>query len=488
MKRFTLSLALFTTALTFALSGTAMAAWKTESAGGFSQVHIYTPSKTASPIGSGRSLMIVLHGCTQSASAFKTAKLDAAADQYGMVIAAPEAQYKAGFLCWDYWNTVKSRTSRDYKNLIDLATTLKGRSDMNIDAAQVYIAGLSSGGAFAMQTGCLAPDVFAGMVLVGAPSAGTSSNGAFSHESSYSQTAQRCKGYAGSYASHFDTQLTISAAGTSDFTVPQAYGPQNAKAMATIYGISINPVQVNAITKAKESLYAQNRVSQLELTGEGHAWPGGAGASGSYIGSASINLGVYAAKFLSENSVRATGSNNGGDNGGDDDTGDNNDGGDTGDQVDTSCASVTASAAAHVAAGLATSTTSRFWWTNYTTYKTTGDQKSITGSSVTLFIGADGKGYVDDPNTCTDDSGDTNDGGTDDGVDNGDDNSGGTTWTCTESTSSNYAHIQAGRAQVCNSWYACATGSGESLGLNNIFSTTTLAQTADGYYEKGSCY
>lgn len=60
-------------------------------------------------------------------------------------------------------------------------------------------------------------------------------------------------------------------------------------------------------------------------------------------------------------------------------------------------------------------------------------------------------------------------------------------YACTESTASNYSHVGAGRAYVCNSWYTCATGSGENMGLYNTYTTTTLAQTAEGYYEIGSC-
>jgi hypothetical protein len=47
--------------------------------------------------------------------------------------------------------------------------------------------------------------------------------------------------------------------------------------------------------------------------------------------------------------------------------------------------------------------------------------------------------------------------------------------------------VKAGRALVCNSWYACAVGSGTNLGLNNTYTYTTLAETAENHYEQGSC-
>ena len=119
-----------------------------QSLGGFTKVNIYTPDSTSS-IGQGKALMIVLHGCVQSVDAYLTANLESAAESHGMVIAVPDAMNKAGYSCWSYWQGTKSRTSGDYKNLISLATTLTGDSSRGIDPDQVYIAGLSSGAAFA---------------------------------------------------------------------------------------------------------------------------------------------------------------------------------------------------------------------------------------------------------------------------------------------------------------------------------------------------
>jgi poly(3-hydroxybutyrate) depolymerase len=57
---------------------------------------------------------------------------------------------------------------------------------------------------------------------------------------------------------------------------------------------------------------------------------------------------------------------------------------------------------------------------------------------------------------------------------------------CTATTASNYAHVQAGRATT-NNIYAYAVGSGENMGLYNLFYTTTLAETSSGYFEVGDC-
>ncbi len=307
-KILTLSLGIVVTII----CGSANAAqWKTESLGGFTSVNTYVP-ETTSPIGNGRSLLIVLHGCFQPISNFKTANLDKAADEYGMIVAVPDAVYKEGFQCWGYWTGTISRESKDYKNVINLAKNLIENSTYDIDPNQVYISGISSGGAFAMTVGCLAPDIFAGMGLDAAPSAGTSSNGALNNkEGSPELTASRCEGYAGAYANHFNTQITSTAYGTKDggfAGVNIGYALQNAEAMAIIYDVSQTDEEneIQGFSDVIEKLWTDGRVSMVEFGEVAHAWPGGSGASGSYIDGSSANYGLYLGKFFSENNKRVT--------------------------------------------------------------------------------------------------------------------------------------------------------------------------------------
>ncbi len=275
------------------------------SIGGFNNVHIYTP-ETSSSIGSGKSLMLVLHGCVQPINNFLTAKLEDAAEEYGMVIAVPDAMNKAGFSCWSYWQGTISRNSADYKNLIDLANSLSNDSSRNIDANQIYIAGLSSGASFANTTACLAPDVFAGMGISAGPSIGTSSNGALGPCES-ADVKSRCESYGGSNSQYFETQIASIAQGDSDSTVNQCYNQQNSDGMAAVYGVN----QLSGTTTisegsrtAQETRWQDGRVSMLWLNGTDHAWSGGEGASGGYISSASINYASYLGKYFSDNNRR----------------------------------------------------------------------------------------------------------------------------------------------------------------------------------------
>lgn len=280
--------------------------WTTQALGGFSQVDIYTPDSYSS-IGQGRALLIVLHGCTQAISAFRGANLEDAAEQYGMVVAVPDAVNKAGFACWSYWQGTISRNSGDYRNLIQLANALTGDSARQIDGAQVYIAGLSSGATFAHTTACLAPDIFAGVGVSAGPSIGTSSSGAIGTCES-APVASRCRSYAGSFASHFSTQLGSFAQARNDTTVNTCYNRQNAEGMADVYGVSELPgttqVGDGSGRTVEQSLWQDQRLSLIWFDNVGHAWSGGPGASGSFISGNSINYASYLGAFFSANNRR----------------------------------------------------------------------------------------------------------------------------------------------------------------------------------------
>ncbi len=279
--------------------------------GGFNKVHIYTPD-SLSPIGEGKSLLILLHGCVQPINNYLTAQLETAAEAYGMVIAVPDAKNKAGFSCWSYWQGAISRTAGDYKNLINLANAMSGDGARNIDPQQVYISGLSSGAAMSAQTACLAPDIFAGVAPSAGPTIGTSSNGAITTCETVSSNTfkSRCEGYAGSAVSHFRTQIAVIGHGSADSTVNTCYNQQNANGFAAVYGETQTAI-VNSIIEgtghtASERLWTNNRIAMLWFDNLDHSWSGGIGASGDYVASNSINFASYLGEFFAQNNQRVS--------------------------------------------------------------------------------------------------------------------------------------------------------------------------------------
>jgi hypothetical protein len=54
-------------------------------------------------------------------------------------------------------------------------------------------------------------------------------------------------------------------------------------------------------------------------------------------------------------------------------------------------------------------------------------------------------------------------------------------------TDNNYNHVAERRAQLCSLGYACAKGSGDNLGLFNLFVTSSVVESPPGYFKKGTC-
>jgi len=125
-------------------------------------MYIYVPDQLVeSP-----PILVALHYCTGTASAFSTVGYNPKADQYGFIIIYPEAL--AAGKCWDVHSdaTLRHGAGGDSASIVSMVTYAIDTYDAN--ASRVYVTGTSSG---AMMTQVLLgayPDVFRG----GAPFAG----------------------------------------------------------------------------------------------------------------------------------------------------------------------------------------------------------------------------------------------------------------------------------------------------------------------------
>ncbi|THB69094.1 MAG: hypothetical protein D6B27_01060, partial [Gammaproteobacteria bacterium] len=182
------------------------------------------------------------------------------------------------------------------------------RSSLNIDPAQVYITGLSSGGGETMVMGCLAPDIFAGMGINAGPTIGTTSGQIYSVSTNESAAVSLCKQFAGSNTGDFNTQLTSVIHGTADGMVATGYADMDAKVMANIYGASQDSGTNSIAGGGTETTYSDSigvRVSKIMVSGMSHAWPAGDGGSGgSYIDHSHVNYPEVVTKFFFENNRR----------------------------------------------------------------------------------------------------------------------------------------------------------------------------------------
>lgn len=526
--------------------------------------YFYWPS--TQPLLSGkRALVLVLHGCAQTASGdivdgtsdsgfnWKTV-----ADQYGAVILAPNATGNvSGSHCWDYSRTNHSRSNGHDGVLLDLISRFVNNAQYAIDPKQVYVAGLSSGGGETMVMACLAPDIFAGAGINAGPPPGTTTLQIGSVPSGYTATtaSNNCKALAGTNASAFSTQIASVIWGTSDYTVSQQYGPLDAAAMRLSYGGTYTKGSTATVAGGGSNVpytdaNGKLRTTEITVTGMGHAWPAGTGGQNSnYVDATHVNYPAFLMDFWFKNNLRVarvapptvtacqasvsgstvTVTGSGTDTAGTissyrvtlsgptpvDDAAAGSGASfskayanlangyytgsvtasDSGTGLTSSACSIaqflvgTAPALQPPAGLLVASTTSNsvsLSWnaasgaSGYNVYRngTRVNASPVTATSYTdgslaasttysyqvSSTGSSGESALSSVVSATTKS----------------------SWVCTATSASNYAHVQAGRAHDSGG-YALANGSNQNMGLDNTFYTSTLAQTSPGYYIIGSC-
>jgi poly(3-hydroxybutyrate) depolymerase len=531
--------------------------------GGSLTGYFYWPA-TQPTLGGKRALVLVLHGCAQTAAgdiidaADKGYNWKAVADQYGAVVLAPNATGNVyGSHCWDYTSTNHNRTTGHDAVLLNLISRFVTNAQYAIDPKQVYVAGLSSGGGETMALGCMAPDIFAGVGINAGPPPGTTTGQIGFVPSGYTAATAttKCNALAGGNASHFATQIASVIWGTNDYTVAQAYGPMDAAAMRGVYGGAFTKVAAVALPGGGSNIgYTDSngklRTSEITVTGMGHSWPAGTGGQNSnYVDATKVNYPAFVMNFWFNNNLRAS---------------------TIPAPVMTACnASVSGNAAtitgsATDAAGTISSyrvvltgatpvndpaagsgasfsigyALANGYYSASVTATDSGTGKTSTACNIPQFLvgpvpavqppsglavtgvtassialswsaasGATGynvyrNGAKVTPTPLTGTSfnntalaastsynfqaSSVNGGGAESALSavvTGTTSSG---FVCTTTTSSNYAHVTAGRAHASGG-YALANGSNQNMGLNNTFYSQTLAQTSAGYYIIGSC-
>jgi poly(3-hydroxybutyrate) depolymerase len=537
--------------------------WATDSANGGALTGYYYWPASAPALGGKRALVLVLHGCAQTAAgdvidgtSDKGYNWKPVADQYGAVILAPNATGNLyGSHCWDWAKSTHSRSTGHSGVLLDLINRFVSNPQYAIDPKQVYVAGLSSGGAQTMVMGCLAPDVFAGVGINAGPPPGVSTLQIGAVPSGYTATtaANNCKNLAGTNASQFATQVAGVIWGTNDYTVAQAYGPLDAAAMRLAYGGTFTKGAAATVATGGSNIpytdaNGKLRTSEITVSGMGHAWPAGTGGqNANYVDATKVNYPAFVMDFWFRNNLRVarvappsmascsasvSGSTitvNGSSSGtigsyrvvlnGPTPVDDAAAGGgagfskayagradgyysgsvtatDSGTGLTSNACAIAqflvgSAPALQPPAGLApgarTATSIALSWnasngaTGYNVYRNgtrvnaaaltaTGytDTGLTAATSYSYQVSALGNGGVESARSA--------------GV------TASTTsgFVCTTTTASNYAHVTAGRAHNSGG-YALANGSNQNMGLNNTFYTSTLAQTAAGYYVIGNC-
>ncbi len=245
---------------------------------------LYIPSRH----GDGpRPLIVMLHGCTQSADDFAAGtRMNFAAEAEGCFVVYPEQPAAANASrCWNWFKPSDQQRGHGEPALI-AGITRQIMNDYGIDARRIYIAGLSAGGAAAAIMGETYPDLYAGVgvhsgLACGAardlPSAFAAMNGRGPVRASPGGVHTRRRRALPTIVFHGDQDTTVHPRNGTQ-VIARANTGEHSDASVEREMVSSGRRYTRSI---KRDAGGRSVLEQWEIHGAGHAWSGGS-AAGSF--------------------------------------------------------------------------------------------------------------------------------------------------------------------------------------------------------------
>jgi len=232
---------------------------------------LYIPSSYS---GQPSALLVMLHGCSQNPDDFALGTgMNLLAEEYACLVAYPaQSQQANATRCWNWFSAAdQQRDQGEPAILAGLTQDIMAR--YVIDPKQVFVAGLSAGGAMAAILGTLYPDVYAAV--------GVHSGLPFAAASDLASAMAAMKGDFRTHHKPGKSLPIIVFHGDRDMTVHPANGDELIKRRRRhpAEDVVVEPGAVpdgHAYTrtvhrKPNGSIYAEHWV----IHGSGHAWSGG---------------------------------------------------------------------------------------------------------------------------------------------------------------------------------------------------------------------
>lgn len=240
---------------------------------------LYIP---ASYHGQAMPLLVMLHGCTQNPDDFAAGtQMNQLAEEMGCLVVYPEQNMQANHSkCWNWFNAIDQQRGQGEPSII-AGIARQVIDEYPVNERQVYVAGLSAGGAMAVIVGTLYPELFAAVgVHSGLPFASA-------QDLPSALTAMK-RGVHRAAKAGDPAQPIIVFHGDSDTTVHPLNGEQVMAQRLHHHRGARPSVQSGAVPDGYS--YTQTTHTKPDGTplgehwvvhGAGHAWSGGS-ASGSY--------------------------------------------------------------------------------------------------------------------------------------------------------------------------------------------------------------
>ena len=238
---------------------------------------LYIPSNYT---GAKVPLVVMLHGCTQDPDDFANGtQMNLLAEEMGCLVVYPaQSQQANASRCWNWFSSVDQTRGQGEPSII-AGITETIMHDYAVEREQVYVAGLSAGGAMATIMGTLYPELYAAV--------GVHSGLPFASAKDLPSALAAMKGQFGRTSPAGKSVPIIVFHGDKDTTVHPACGDEIVKrgAHAASKEIVVEPGRVpdgHAYTRTvHQRADGSPQVEQWLIHGAGHAWSGGS-AHGSY--------------------------------------------------------------------------------------------------------------------------------------------------------------------------------------------------------------
>ncbi len=225
-------------------------------------------------------LLVMLHGCTQSAEDFAAGtRMDRLADHAGLLVLYPEQVAAANpQRCWNWFNAAEQQGATGEAALLAgmVRDTLQTHG---ADPARVFVAGLSAGGAQAVNLACRFPELFAAIGVHSGLASGAASDlrGAM-----MAMSAGR-PGQGGhairTFIVHGDRDTTVNPR-NAGFVADQMAGPASGRgSQRTMEAQSPGGLAYTRLIRSDAA--GRPMLERWTVHGLGHAWSGGS-AAGSY--------------------------------------------------------------------------------------------------------------------------------------------------------------------------------------------------------------
>ena len=255
------------------------------------------PGTTDAP----RAVVVMLHGCTQSADDFAAGtQMNRLADEQGFLVVYPEQASQANASkCWNWFKPQDQMRGTGEPSLI-AGIVREVVKKHQADPRRIYVAGLSAGAAMAVVMGETYPDLFAGVgahsgLAYGSAHDIPSAMAAMKGGRSGMPNLKHLPGAAAAPRRKAEQAVPLIVFhGDRDHTVQQTNGAHLVQQARDAHSAQAGESQLQASTEpgvapegqgfsrtVYEDKQGQVRIESWTLHGAGHAWSGGH-ASGSY--------------------------------------------------------------------------------------------------------------------------------------------------------------------------------------------------------------